>query len=93
LEDRVVVIKHPDEDMTDGGIHIPAQGVEPSQKATVVAFGPGLLQKGGWRTEMPIEIGETVWIGQYAGVPFMHEGTEYTIVRKDDCLGVNADEG
>ena len=92
LEDRVVVVKHPDDDTTEGGIVIPAQGIEPSQQATVVAKGPGLLQKGDWRTEMPMEVGETVWIGKYAGVPFKHEGTEYTIIRKDDCLGVDADE-
>ena len=88
LHDRVLVRRVEADEKTAGGIIIPDTAKEKPQEGEVVAVGPGRLTDDGKRIAMDVKAGDRVLIGKYSGTDVKIDGTEYTILREDDVLGV-----
>lgn len=66
IEDKIIVRRLSEEQVSKGGIIV----VEPGQKPTrgvVLAVGPGKVTDRGERIPMEVEKGDIVLFGQYAG--------------------------
>jgi len=88
LSDRILVRRIEEKETVRGGIIIPDTAKEKPQEGEVVAVGPGRLTEEGKRISMDVKAGDRVLIGKYSGTDVKIEGTEYTILREDDVLGV-----
>jgi len=88
LSDRVVVKVLEGEDLTPGGLHIPATAKEKPQKGEVVAVGPGRIADDGTKIPMELKVGDKVLYAKYAGGEVTFYGQEYLIVKESDVLAV-----
>ena len=88
LHDRVVVRRLEAEEKTKGGIIIPDTVKEKPQEGEVVAVGPGRLTEDGKRVAPEVKKGDRILVGKYSGTDVKIDGTEYTILREDEVLGV-----
>lgn len=86
LDDRLVIRPAAPDEMSKGGIVIPAAAQEKQSRGTVVAVGPGRLLDGGERGEMQIKEGDVVLYGKYAGTEITVGDDELTIIRETDVL-------
>lgn len=85
LGDRVLVRPEEPVKQTEGGLYIPDNAQEKSQRGVVVAVGPGPVIDGAlWA--MPVEVGDTVLFARYGGVGVKDRGTDYLLLRLDDLL-------
>jgi len=92
LADRILVRRSEEKDNIRGGIIIPDTAKEKPQEGEVVAVGPGRLTEEGKRITMEVKKGDRILIGKYSGTDVKIDGTEYTILREDDVLGVLGSE-
>jgi chaperonin GroES len=92
LADRILVRRIEEKETVKGGIIIPDTAKEKPQEGEVVAVGPGRVTEDGKRVAMEVKKGDRVLIGKYSGTDVKIDGTEYTILREDDVLGVLAHE-
>jgi chaperonin GroES len=92
LADRILVRRIEEKETVRGGIIIPDTAKEKPQEGEVVAVGPGRLTEDGKRITPDVHKGDRVLIGKYSGTDVRIDGTEYTILREDDVLGVLASE-
>jgi len=90
LQDRIIVKRIKEEEMTAGGIIIPDTAKEKPMEGEVVAVGPGRLDKGGKRVQVDVTQGDRVLIGKYSGTEVKIEGDDYVILREDDILATVA---
>jgi chaperonin GroES len=90
LADRILVRRIEEKETIRGGIIIPDTAKEKPQEGEVVAVGPGRLTEDGKRIAMEVKKGDRILIGKYSGTDVKIDGTEYTILREDDVLGVLA---
>jgi len=90
LADRIMVRRIEEQEMKRGGIIIPDTAKEKPQEGEVVAVGPGRMTEDGKRIAMEVKKGDRILIGKYSGAEVTIDGTEYTILREDDVLGVLA---
>lgn len=81
INDRVVVLPAPAEEVTAGGIIVPDTAKEKPQRGKVISVGPG---KDG--QQMTVKKGDVVLYGKYSGQEISHEGKDYLIMREDDIL-------
>src|SRR5207253_10864988 len=88
LADRILVRRIEEKETIRGGIIIPDTAKEKPQEGEVVAVGPGRLTEEGKRITMEVKKGDRILIGKYSGTDVKIDGTEYTILREDDVLGV-----
>jgi len=88
LNDRVLVKRLEEEEVTKGGIIIPDSAKEKPMRGQIVAAGPGKLAEDGKRAKMSVEKGDTVLFNKYAGTEIKLDGEEFLIMREDDILGV-----
>ncbi len=86
LEDRVLVRPDESEGVSSGGILLPDNAKEKPQRGTVVAVGPGKLNKKGERQPLPVAKGDAVIYGKYAGNDIEIGGEDYKVLRADDLL-------
>jgi chaperonin GroES len=92
LADRILVRRIEEQETKRGGIIIPDTAKEKPQEAEIVAVGPGRMNEEGKRIAMEVKKGDRVLIGKYSGTDVKIDGTEYTILREDDVLGVLASD-
>src|SRR5437773_3731740 len=92
LADRILVRRIEEKETVKGGIIIPDTAKEKPQEGEVVAVGPGRLTEEGKRIAIEVKKGDRVLIGKYSGTDVKIDGTEYTILREDDVLGVLQDK-
>jgi len=92
LADRILVRRIEEQEMKRGGIIIPDTAKEKPQEGEVVAIGPGRLTEEGKRIAMEVKKGDRILIGKYSGTDVKIDGTEYTILREDDVLGILAEK-
>ena len=92
LADRILVRRIEEKETVKGGIIIPDTAKEKPQEAEIVAVGPGRMNEEGKRIAMEVKKGDRVLIGKYSGTDVKIDGTEYTILREDDVLGVLASD-
>ena len=90
LADRIMVRRIEEQEMKRGGILIPDTAKEKPQEGEVFAVGPGRMTEDGKRIAMEVKKGDRILIGKYNGTDVKIDGTEYTILREGDVLGVLA---
>lgn len=86
LNDHVVVAPDETEEVR-GGIIIPDTVKEKPITGTVLAVGPGRLEKGE-RVPVGILSGDIIVCGRYAGSDIILEGKKYIILHEDEILGI-----
>jgi chaperonin GroES len=88
LQDRVLVKRLKEEEMTKGGIIIPDTAKEKPIEGKVMAVGNGRVLENGSVRPLEVKEGDTVLFGKYSGTEVKIDGEEHLILREDDILGV-----
>lgn len=88
LGDRVVIEVAEAETKTASGIILADTAKEKPMKGTIVAAGPGSVDKDGNRINMEVKVGDVVLYSKYAGTEVKIDGKDYLIVRQSDILGI-----
>jgi chaperonin GroES len=87
LRDRIVVKPLEGEEKTAGGIYLPDTAKEKPQQGEVIAVGPGkFIEEKGDRIAPPLDKGDKVIYGKYAGTEVRIAGEEYKILEVKDVL-------
>ncbi len=88
LNDRVLVQRIEEVQMTKGGIFIPDTAKEKPIEGRVVAVGPGKMSDSGNRMASTVKEGDRVLFGKYAGSEIKVEGEDYLMMREEDILAI-----
>lgn len=88
LNDRLLVKRLQEEEMTAGGIIIPDSAKEKPAEGKVVAVGPGKVADSGERVALQVKEGDMVLFSKYGGTDVKLDGVDYLIMREDDILGI-----
>ena len=91
LNDRVLVKRIEEVQVTKGGIVIPDTAKEKPIEGKVIAVGPGKMSEQGQRMALQLKEGDRVLFGKYAGTEIKMEGEEYLMMREEDILAVITD--
>jgi chaperonin GroES len=91
LNDRVLVKRIEEVQVTKGGILIPDTAKEKPIEGKVIAVGPGKMSDAGVRMALQLKEGDRVLFGKYAGTEIKMEGEEYLMMREEDILAVLTD--
>jgi chaperonin GroES len=91
LNDRVLVKRMEEVQVTKGGIVIPDTAKEKPIEGKVIAVGPGKMSEQGQRMALQLKEGDRVLFGKYAGTEIKMEGEEYLMMREEDILAVLTD--
>ena len=91
LNDRVLVKRIEEVQVTKGGILIPDTAKEKPIEGKVIAVGPGKMSDAGVRMPLQLKEGDRVLFGKYAGTEIKMEGDEYLMMREEDILAVITD--
>ena len=88
LGDKLLVRRSEEEETTAGGIVLPGSAAEKPSQCEVLATGPGRVLDSGEKVEVPVSVGDTVVLGQYAGSNTIKvDGEELLILSESDLLG------
>ncbi|MBM4433920.1 MAG: co-chaperone GroES [Chloroflexi bacterium] len=85
---RVVIKPLQRDEMTKSGIVLPDTAKEKPQEGTVIATGPGGLDKNGNKVEMTLKVGDRVLYQKYAGTEFKIDDEEHLVMHQDDVLAL-----
>jgi chaperonin GroES len=88
LQDRLIVERIDEEEMSAGGIIIPDSAKEKPQEGKIVAVGKGKTGDDGKLVKLDVKKGDRILFGKYSGSEVKLDGSEYLIMREDDVLGV-----
>ncbi len=88
LQDRILVKRLEEEEMTKGGIIIPDSAKEKPAEGIVVAVGKGKVLDNGTKLPLDVKKGDRILFSKYGGTEVKIEGVEHLIMREDDILGV-----
>ena len=88
LQDRILVKRLDEEEITKGGIIIPDSAKEKPSEGKVVAAGNGKVRDDGTVHPLDVKKGDKVLFSKYSGTEVQIEGEEHLIIREDDVLGV-----
>jgi chaperonin GroES len=88
LNDRVLVKRLKEEEVTKGGIIIPDSAKEKPAEGKIIAVGAGKLNDKGVRVPVEVKVGDTVLFSKYGGTEVKIDGEQHLIMREDDILGV-----
>ncbi|MEN8191001.1 MAG: co-chaperone GroES [Thermodesulfobacteriota bacterium] len=88
LNDRLLVKRLAEEEMTAGGIIIPDSAKEKPAEGEVIAVGPGKVADSGERVALQVKEGDTVLFSKYGGTDVKLDGVDHLIMREDDILGI-----
>jgi chaperonin GroES len=88
LNDRVLVQRIKEEEVTKGGIVIPDTAKEKPAEGKIIAVGPGKMSEQGQRMTLQVKEGDRVLFGRYAGTEIKVEGQEYLMMREEDILAI-----
>lgn len=96
LGDRVLVVVIPKERVSAGGVVLPDNVREESDRGVVIALGPGAADPvvGGVRPigdPNPVEVGDVVVFSPYAGSKISVAQDDFLLLREHDLLGVMDD--
>jgi len=89
LHDRVLIKALDSEEKTSGGIIIPDTAKEKPQEGEVVAVGPGAKSEDGKTVLMDVKVGDIVLFGKWSGTEVKIDGTEYSIMKESDIMGIS----
>ncbi len=89
LNDRILVIRVEEEQISAGGIIIPDTAKEKPQEGKIVAVGPGKFDdQGKQRIPMEVKEGDRILFSKYAGTEIKINGVEHIFMKEDDILAV-----
>ena len=88
LQDRIIVKRVEEAEMTKGGIIIPDSAKEKPMEGKVIAVGKGKILDNGQKTTPDVKAGDKVLFSKYAGTEVKIDGEEHLIMREDDILGI-----
>ena len=88
LNDRVLVKRTEELQVTKGGIVIPDTAKEKPIEGKIVAVGPGKMSEQGQRMTLQVKEGDRILFGKYAGTEIKVEGEEYLMMREEDILAI-----
>ncbi len=88
LQDRILVKRIEEEEVSSGGIIIPDSAKEKPQEGKVIAVGKGKIGEDGKVQRLDVKKGDRVLFSKYSGTEINIEGEEHLIIREDDVLGV-----
>jgi len=88
LNDRIVVKRSKEEEVSKGGIIIPETAKEKPIQGKVLAVGTGKVMDDLSKIPLDVKKGDTVLFSRYAGSEVQIEGEELLIMREDDVLAV-----
>jgi chaperonin GroES len=88
LNDRVLVKRTEELQVSKGGIFIPDTAKEKPIEGKIVAVGPGKMSDAGVRMTPTVKEGDRVLFGKYAGTEIKVEGEEYLMMREEDILAI-----
>jgi len=88
LQDRVIVKRVDEEEITKGGIIIPDTAKEKPIEGKIVAVGKGKLTEDGKKLPLEVKKGDRVLFGKYAGTEIQIDGEENLIMREDDIVAI-----
>jgi chaperonin GroES len=91
LNDRVLVQRLEEVQVTKGGIFIPDTAKEKPVEGRVKAVGPGKVNDQGNRIALNVKEGDRILFGRYAGSEIKIEDEEYLMMREDDILAIVED--
>jgi chaperonin GroES len=91
LNDRVLVKRIEEVQVTKGGIVIPDTAKEKPIEGKVIAVGPGKMSDAGNRMTLQLKEGDRVLFGKYAGTEIKMEGEEFLMMREEDILAILTD--
>ncbi len=91
LNDRVLVKRTEELQVSKGGILIPDTAKEKPIEGKIIAVGPGKMSDTGTRMAPSLKAGDRVLFGKYAGTEIKVEGEEYLMMREEDILAVIED--
>jgi chaperonin GroES len=91
LNDRVLVKRIEEVQVTKGGIVIPDTAKEKPIEGRIIAVGPGKMSEQGQRMALQVKEGDKVLFGKYAGTEIKIEGEEYLMMREEDLLAIIED--
>ena len=89
LHDRVLIKVTDSEEKTAGGLIIPDTAKEKPQDGEVVAVGPGAKTEDGKISPMDVKVGDIVLFGKWSGTEVKINGTEYSIMKESDIMGIS----
>lgn len=84
ISDRIIVKRDPAITKSPGGIELLEQFQPRPRRGTVVAVGPGLVDKNGNFAPPDIKVNDRVIFGRYAGVEITVDDENYSIMRASD---------
>jgi chaperonin GroES len=86
---RVLIRRAETVTKSKGGILLPEKAQQECSFGEIVAAGPGLTLTNGTLRPLPVKVGQTVLLPQYAGVKVkLSDQQEYWVYRDDDILGI-----
>jgi chaperonin GroES len=88
LQDRILVKRMDEKEITTGGIIIPDSAKEKPQDGLVVAVGPGKTLDSGEISKPAVKKGDRILFSKYAGTDVLVDGDEHIIIREDDVLAI-----
>ena len=88
LNDRVLVVRVEEEQMTSGGIIIPDTAKEKPQEGKIISTGPGKIGDDGKRTPLNVKKGDKILFSKYSGTEIKIDGVEHIFMKEDDILGI-----
>ncbi|MEJ2671999.1 MAG: co-chaperone GroES [Deltaproteobacteria bacterium] len=88
LNDRVLVKRIEEAQVTKGGIVIPDTAKEKPIEGRVIAVGPGKMSDAGTRMSLQLKEGDRILFGKYSGTEIKVEGEEYLMMREEDILAI-----
>ena len=88
LNDRVIVRRIEDDNITSGGIVLPDKAKEKSMEGEVVAVGSGRQLDNGEIMRISVAIGDKVLFDKFAGSEIKFEGEKLVALREDDIICV-----
>ena len=86
--DRIIVSLIDSDAVTTMGIIIPDIAKAKSDKAVVVAAGPGKKSKDGTRLALSVKKDDTILFVKGTGIRVNHKGQDYLVLSEDDVYGI-----
>jgi chaperonin GroES len=88
LNDRILVKRLEEEEVTKGGIIIPDSAKEKPAEGEVIAVGKGKINDKGDRIKLDLKAGDRVLFSKYGGTDVKIDGVDHLIMREDDILAI-----
>jgi len=91
LNDRVVIERIKEEEVTPSGLFIPEAAQQKPQKGRVISVGKGKILPSGVRVEPEVKEGDLVIFQRHASETKI-DGQTYVLIKEDEILGVYEQE-